>query len=142
MPGTLPGTSTAQGGGLWALDDAVTLSTVTFKSDRALGGAAVSTNNWNSYEAEGGAVWVNGGTLGITNATVPVQQRRRRSRLRRYRWSPTGGPGAGGLGGGLYATGGAAVTPRRFVHQHGYVPGQSGGRRRRRQRAEHLGRQG
>ena len=109
VAGTLPGTTTAQGGGIWAQGDTLALLTVTFRGDRALGGAGTATA-FDGQTAQGGAVWDAGGTLAITNATFQTNSAIGGAGFAGTGASPFGGIGGGAYGGGLYATAGVAVT--------------------------------
>ncbi len=108
-PGALPGTTTAEGGGLWASGDTLVLSIVTFRGDQALGGPG-TVDSIDGQIAEGGAIWDSGGTLGMTNATFQGNSAVGGAGLAGTSTSPDGGTGGEALGGGLFATSGVAVT--------------------------------
>ncbi|MGA2617734.1 MAG: hypothetical protein ABSF26_09000 [Thermoguttaceae bacterium] len=108
VAGHLPGAYPAEGGGLWASGDTLGLSNVTFKGDRALGGAGTATSV--SQLAEGGAIWVSGGTLGLTGVTFQDNSALGGAGFNGTATAPNGGAGNNGYGGGLYATGSVTVA--------------------------------
>ncbi len=123
-PGALPGTTTAEGGGIWATGDTLAVSNVTFQCDQALGGDG-TTLAPDGQNAEGGGMWVTGGTgstLVLTNVTFQGNSAVGGDGLDGVSVSPYGATGGFGVGGGLFAQtavvtfGGALPAVAAHVH--------------------------
>jgi hypothetical protein len=108
VAGTLPGTTTAEGGGLLASNDTLALSNVTFLGDRALGGNGTAAST-GGRQAGGGAINDSGGTLDLSNVSFLCNSAVGGAGMNGNSASPGGGAGAAAAGGALYASG-VAVT--------------------------------
>ena len=121
VSGTLPGTSTAEGGGIWASGDTLALSTVTFQGDSAVGGAGTSAAA--GQNAEGGGLYDSGGlslqvrgsttkvpavsstsTLSLTNVTFQSNSATGGAGFNGISTTPAGGAGGGAYGGAVYTS--------------------------------------
>ncbi|MGA2063336.1 MAG: hypothetical protein ABSG86_00120 [Thermoguttaceae bacterium] len=115
--GSTPYFTTAEGGGILDIGGAkLTLTCVTVQYNYASGGTG-TTGRGAGQSAEGGGVFMNGGTLTLINSAINNNTATGGNGVNAVAGSPVGTPaGAGGFaaGGGLYATGATVVLGPSF----------------------------